>query len=118
MENNETGWRLQLARTLWFNIYRGQVTDAAGEYVATLRLIPAIPLDRADVPADAPEVEPYVLAIVEDAIFGEDELLAFETRLADEIVAKIAQPDFRPAFCQFAYPSPPQGGPLIAEFGG
>jgi hypothetical protein len=117
MENNETGWRLELARTLWFNIYRAQVIDAAGEYIASLRLIPAIPIDREELPADAPEVEPYVLVVVEDAVISEHELVAFEKKLADEIVARMAQHDFRPAFCQFAYPSPPQGGPIIAEFG-
>lgn len=116
MESNETGWRLKLTRTLWFNMYRAQVLDASGEFVASIRLIPAIPLDREEVPADAPEVEPYVLALVEDAAFSEDELVEFETKLADEIVVKMAQHDFRPAFCQFAYPSPPKG-PMIAEFG-
>lgn len=118
MEENMTDWQLKLARTLWFNIYRAQVTDAAGEYLATLRLIPAIPLDREDVPADAPEVEPYVLVIVEDAVFTEDELVGFETRLADQLLAAMTQPDFAPAFCQFTYPTPPRGGPLVAEFGG
>jgi len=68
MDNPATGWRIKLARTLWFNMYRAMVEDAVGGYVATLRLIPAIPLDRADVPADAPEVEPYVLVLVEAAV--------------------------------------------------
>ncbi len=68
MDNPATGWRIKLARTLWFNMYRAMVEDAVGGYVATLRLIPAIPLDRADVPADAPEVEPYVLVLVEAGV--------------------------------------------------
>lgn len=117
MENSETGWRLQLARTLWFNIYRAQVTNEAGEYLATLRLIPAIPLDREELPADAPEVDPYVLVIVEDAVFAEDEIIGFETQLSEQLLAAMTQNDFAPAFCQFTYPSMPQGGPMVAEFG-
>jgi len=115
---SETGWSIRLARTLWFNTYRAQVTDAAGEHVATLRLIPAIPLERDGLPADAPEVEPYVLAIVEDAVFPEDELVALESRLAEMLLTRMAQPDFSPTFCQFAYPSPPRGGgPMAMEPG-
>jgi hypothetical protein len=118
MENAATGWRIKLARTLWFNTYRAMVEDAAGEYVATLRLIPAIPLDRADVPADAPEVEPYVLVLVEDAVFAEEELINFEAGVAELLLEKMAQPNFNPAFCQFAYPSVPRGaGPVVTELG-
>ncbi|HWQ60777.1 MAG TPA: hypothetical protein VN521_00595 [Negativicutes bacterium] len=118
MENHASGWRIKLARTLWFNMYRAMVEDAAGEYVATLRLIPAIPLDRADVPADAPEVEPYVLVLVEDAVFAEDDLVNFEGEVAGMLLEKVAQPDFNPAFCQFAYPSMPRGaGPVVTELG-
>lgn len=118
MENPVTGWRVKLARTLWFNTYRALVEDDAGEYVATLRLIPAIPLDRAEVPADAPEVEPYVLVLVEDAVFAEEELLNFEGEVAGLLLEKMAQPDFNPAFCQFAYPSMPRGaGPTVTELG-
>jgi len=118
MDNPATGWRIKLARTLWFNMYRAMVEDAVGGYVATLRLIPAIPLDRADVPADAPEVAPYVLVLGEDAVFAEEELVDFEAGVAGVLLEKMAQPDFNPAFCLFAYPSAPRGaGPVVRELG-
>jgi hypothetical protein len=118
MQTPVTGWRIKLARTLWFNTYRALVEDGAGEYAATLRLIPAIPLDRAEVPEDAPEAEPYVLVLVEDAVFAEEDLVAFEGAVAGPLLEKMAQPDFNPAFCQFAYPSLPRGaGPVVTELG-
>ncbi|MDT8901766.1 hypothetical protein [Anaeroselena agilis] len=118
MEGSNTGWSIRLARTLWFNTYRALVEDAAGEYVATLRLIPAIPLDRGSVPEDAPVVDPYVLVVVEDAVFAEEELVNFEGQVAGLLLEKMAQPDFNPAFCQFAYPSAPRGaGPQVMELG-
>ena len=118
MEDFNTGWSIKLARTLWFNTYRALVEDAAGEYVATLRLIPTIPLDRDSVPADAPEVDPYVLVVVEDAVFSEEELISFEGSVAGLLLERMAQPDFNPVFCQFAYPSAPRGaGPQVMELG-
>ncbi len=118
MEKFSSGLTITLARTLWFNMYRAQVEDGAGQYLATLRLIPAIPLERGAVPADAPEVQPYVLVLVEDAVFGEEELVAFEGAVAEQLLARMTQEDFRPAFCQFAYPSAPRGaGPVVTELG-
>jgi hypothetical protein len=119
MDNPATGLKIKLARTLWFNTYRALVEDSAGEYLASLRLIPAIPLDRASVPEDAPEVAPYLLVVVEDAVFSEEELINFEGEVAGMLLARMAQPDFNPAFCQFAYPSAPRGaGPQVMELGG
>lgn len=117
MQTAANGWSIRLARMLWINMYRAQVLDAAGEYLATLRLIPAIPLDREEVPDDAPEVAPYLLVLVEDAVFSPEEMVEAESGLAEMLMAKMAQPDFNPAHCQFAYPSPPKGGPLVMEFG-
>ncbi len=119
MENSASGLTITLARTLWFNMYRAQVEDAAGEYLATLRLIPAVPLERDAVPEGAPEVQPYVLVLVEDAAFREEELVSFESEVAEQLLARMTQEDFRPAFCQFAYPSAPHGaGPVVTELGG
>lgn len=103
----ESEWTVKLTRTLWFNTYRAQIANGAGDAVATLRIIPALPLDRSKVPADAPAVQPYILALVEDAVFPSDQLVEFESRAADLLLSRLTQPDFAPAFCQFAYPSPP-----------
>lgn len=98
---------IKLAKTLWFNTYRGQVKDHAGNYVATLRLIPSIPLDRDELPPDAPEVASYITVIVEDGDFATAELVQFESSVAELLLEQMAQPPFAPEYCQFSYPSPP-----------
>ena len=102
----EAQYTLQLAKTLWFNTYRGVVNTASGEYLATIRLIPAIPLDRAEVPQDAPHVTPHVVVIVEDASISSDQLIEFEAKTADLLLGLLRRPEFSPESCQFFYPSP------------
>ncbi|SDF08154.1 hypothetical protein [Sporolituus thermophilus] len=97
---------LQLARTLWLNMYRGKVTDAAGEYLATIRIIAHIPLDRNDVPTDAPVVKPYLTVLIEDASITPATLVEFESELSELLLAKFCSEQFSPEFCQFFYPSP------------
>jgi hypothetical protein len=101
----ETVINIKLARTLWFNIYRGQVTDAAANYVASLRVIPAMPLERSEVPDEAPQVDPYIIVLVDDGAFGRDQFVHFETAVAKVLIDQMSRPDFAPAYCQFAYPN-------------
>ena len=56
MNHRETLYQLQIARTLWHNTYRGKITNENGEYIATIRVILGIPLERSEVPDNAPEV--------------------------------------------------------------
>ncbi|VBB06848.1 Hypothetical protein LUCI_2085 [Lucifera butyrica] len=95
-----------LARTLWFNTYRGKVTDELDNYLATLRIIPCLPLDRSEVPADAPEVIPYLLVLVEDAVMEAADLIPFESKLSEVLLPQMQREHFRPEFCHFVYPSP------------
>ena len=97
---------LKLAKTLWFNTYRGLFSDDSGQYVATVRIIPAIPLDREDLPEDAPEARPYLTVIVEDATVPLDQLVEFETAASDVLLGALARETFRPEFIQFFYPNP------------
>ena len=97
---------LKVAKTLWFNIYRGAVHDVAGEYVATLRIIPGMPLDRSTVPADAPEARPYLIVIVEDATIDLNDLVHFESAITDTLLQTLSRDTFRPEFIQFFYPTP------------
>lgn len=103
----ETILSVKLARTLWYNTYRGRVSDEAANYIATLRLIPALPVDREELPPDAPEVAPYLLVVVEDGTFEAAELTEFEGKLSDVLLPLMSQTGFSPEYCQFAYPSPP-----------
>jgi hypothetical protein len=103
----QTAFSLKLARTLWYNTYRGQVTDESGNYIATVRLIPTLPLERAELPPDAPEAAPYLIVLVEDGAFEATDLTEFESKLSDLLLVQMAQTGFEPEYCQFAYPSPP-----------
>lgn len=48
-ELNQDPYHIDLMRTLWENTYRGTVFDYKEQYVATIRLILSIPLDRSEV---------------------------------------------------------------------
>ncbi len=99
-------YTLKVAKTLWFNIYRGVISDAAGEYVATVRIIPGLPLDRQEVPADAPEARPYLIVIVEDATIDLNSLVHFESSVTDTLLQTLSRETFQPEFIQFFYPTP------------
>lgn len=104
VENGEMS--LKIAKTLWFNAYRGLFNNALGQYVATVRIIPAIPLDRSDIPADAPEARPYLTVLVEDAAVPLDQLIEFETAATDILLRTLSRETFKPEFIQFFYPNP------------
>lgn len=99
-------YRIQVTRTLWHNTYRGKVTDEAGDYIATVTIILGIPLDRSEVPDNAPEVAPYLTVQVEEAIMDEDALISFEAGLSDLLLAQLQGEYFKPEYCHFTYPSP------------
>lgn len=96
-----------LARTLWFNTYRAKITNTADEYIATVRLVPTMPLERSEVPENAPVVDSYVLVLVEDAAVNDDQLVPFEEAVSNLLHKELAQLEFSPAMCHFFYPSPP-----------
>ena len=108
---------LKIAKTLWFNSYRGVINDALGQYAATIRIIPAIPLDRQDVPQDAPEARPYLTVLVEDAAVSLDQLIEFETAATDVLLRAFAREAFKPEFIQFFYPNPTIEAGEVAESG-
>ena len=97
---------LKMAKTLWFNTYRGVFSDALGQYVATVRILPAIPLDRQEVPEDAPDARPYLTVLIEDATVPLDSLIEFETAATDTLLQALSRDAFAPEFIQFFYPTP------------
>ena len=105
-ETEASAYTLKVAKTLWFNIYRGVISGAAGEYIATVRIIPGLPLDRDEVPADAPEARPYLIVIVEDASIDLNELVRFESAVTDSLLQALSRETFKPEFIQFFYPTP------------
>lgn len=105
-ETEKATYTLNVAKTLWFNIYRGVIKDAGGEYIATVRIIPGLPLDRQEVPDDAPEARPYLIVIVEDATIDLNELVHFESAVTDSLLQTLSRETFKPEFIQFFYPTP------------
>ncbi|MDU4959758.1 MAG: hypothetical protein E6X17_03710 [Sporomusaceae bacterium] len=101
-----TPFTIKLARTLWLNAYRAQITDSLGEYCATLRLFPQIPLDREDVPETAPEAKLYLIILVEDApLLSGKNLIEFENPVSAVVMEELAKLGMYPDSCQFVYPN-------------
>ena len=65
--NSAPVYKLRLARTLYNNFFRARLQDANGEDAGQLLIVPGLPLDRSQLPENAPEADPYLLVIVEDA---------------------------------------------------
>lgn len=98
--------QIKMARTLWDNAYRARIMDSAGEYITTLRLLPQIPLDRSEVPENAPEAKPYLIILVEDAPFlSEANLTDFEDSVSKVVMEELAKFSMYADSCQFVYPN-------------
>ena len=61
--NNVPVYKLRLARTLYNNFYRARLQDANGEDAGQLLIVPGLPLDRSQLPENAPIADPYLLVI-------------------------------------------------------
>ena len=81
MQNNNA-YNLQLAKTLFENTYAARVLNDNKDVIGKLRIVPCLPLDRSLLPADAPQVSPFLLVIVDDADINKDNLIDFEERVS------------------------------------
>lgn len=102
----QAAYSVKLARTLYDNTYRCTLKNENEQVIGTLRIIPTLPLDRAEVPADAPVVPPFLLVIVDDADINKDNLIDFEEKTSFALLKRFATEDIVPQHCQFYYPSP------------
>ena len=108
-ELNQDPYHIDLMRTLWENTYRGTVFDYKEQYVATIRLILSIPLDRSEVPENAPEVNPSVIVLIEDTILSPLEVVEFEQIMSKIITKKVSSEYFQPDRIMYFYTSPSDG---------
>ena len=108
-ELNQDPYHIDLMRTLWENTYRGTVFDYKEQYVATIRLILSIPLDRSEVPENAPKVNPSVIVLIEDTILSPLEVVEFEQIMSKIITKKVSSEYFQPDRIMYLYPSPSDG---------
>lgn len=108
-ELNQDPYHIDLMRTLWENTYRGTVFDYKEQYVATIRLILSIPLDRSEIPENAPKVNPSVIVLIEDTILSPLEVVEFEQIMSKIITKKVSSEYFHPDRIMYFYPSPSDG---------
>ena len=108
-ELNQDPYHIDLMRTLWENTYRGTVFDYKEQYVATIRLILSIPLDRSEVPENAPKVNPSVIVLIEDTTLSPLEVVEFEQIMSKIITKKVSSEYFQPDRIMYFYPSPSDG---------
>lgn len=94
---------LQVFATLWENTYRVVAYNQNEEYTATARVIVTVPLSAENLPDDAPEVEPQLQVLVEDAGIDSKDIIQFETIFAAKLREKF-QYNINTLF--FFYPSP------------
>ena len=106
---NQDPYRIDLMRTLWENTYRGTIFDYRDQYTATVRLIFSIPLDREEVPENAPEVSPMIFVLVEDTILSPIQIVEFEEAMTPILAKKLANKTFQPDRIMYFYPSPVEG---------
>lgn len=99
-------YHVSLMRTLWENTYSGTVFDCTDRYIARIRLILGVPLDRSEVPENAPEAKAFITVLVEDTVLTPQNVLDFESVVSKIIVRKASSDTFQPTSCMFFYPSP------------
>ncbi len=99
-------YTMRLARTLYNDVYRAMLFNENQQPVAHLRIVPAIPLDRSQVPEDAPTVAAFLLVIVDDADINKDNLIDFEERASYALLKRFSTETVSFQYCQFYYPSP------------
>ena len=100
-------YRIEMMRTLWENNFRGTIFDYRDSYVATVRLIFSIPLDREEVPENAPVVDPMIFVLVEDTVLKPMEVVAFEEAMTPILAKKLPSNVFTPVRSFYYYPTRP-----------
>ncbi len=95
--------KVELLATLWENTYRAMITDENGNYLATIRVIVNVPIDRNLLPDNAPEVPPQMFILVEDSVLASTQVIDFETALSSILITKFKK---QIPQCYFFYPSP------------
>ena len=99
-------YSLRLARTLYENVYHAMLYNENQQPIGDLEIIPNIPLDRSQVPEDAPEVPAYLLVIVKDADINKDNLIDFEERASYALLKRFSTEVINFQHCKFYHPSP------------
>ncbi len=104
--SKNAAYSLKLARTLFDNVYRAQLLDNNDQCIGHLRIVPTVPIDRSELPEDAPQVNGFIFVIVDDADINKDNLIDFEERTSFAILKRFSTEHIAFEHCEFYYPSP------------
>lgn len=98
----------KLVRTLYEDYYGTVMVDPETKTsLGSLNIVPCIPTDRSQVPEDAPVVEPYLVAIVNEVQgLSKENLLSFEETAGTYLQQRLSNPQFTFEHVEFYYPSP------------
>lgn len=94
---------LKMMATLWENTYRAIVNDEKGQYLATVRVVVNVPIERELLPDNAPEVDPQLFILVEDATIESKDIIDFETLMSAKLMDKF---NYEIQHLFYFYPSP------------
>lgn len=106
-EEEFPGAGFKLTRTLYNNFYGVYFLNADKQPIGDVNVVPNIPLGRSQIPEDAPDVPPYLLALV-NSIEGinKKNIIAFENDAEGALVNRFSNPTAQFDHCEMYYPSP------------
>lgn len=101
------GAGFKLTRTLYNNYYGVYFLNSENVPLGDVNVIPNMPMDRSMVPEDAPEVEPYLLALVNNIEgINKSNIIAFEDDANAALVGRFSNPMAQFSHTEMYYPSP------------
>ena len=109
----QAAYTVKLSKTLYQNTYRCTLSNENEEVIGNLRVVPGLPLDRSEVPENAPTVPPYLLVIVDDADINKDNLIDFEERTSYALLKRFSTEYFVPQHCHDRHAVVPNVQPVV-----
>ena len=106
-EEEFPGAGFRVTRTLYNNYYGVFFLNKEGQPMGDVKVVPNLPVDRSQVPEDAPMVEPYLLALVNNIEgINKANIVAFENDANAALVGRFSNPSAQFSHCELYYPSP------------
>lgn len=106
-EEQFPGAGFKLTRTLYNNYYGVYFMNENKQPVGEVNVVPNIPMDRSQVPEDAPDVPPYLIALVNSVDnINKKNIISFENDANAALVSRFSNPSAQFSHCEMYYPSP------------
>lgn len=105
-EEEFPGAGFMLRRTLYNNFYAVYFMNGENP-VGDLNVVPNLPMDRSYVPEDAPEVEPYLIALINSVEnINKKNIVSFENEAGAALISRFSNANAQFSHCEMYYPSP------------